>query len=321
MYWSVVTESWCCTDDDSVASRENLSRTCVRGRSFSEGRECRVISEQTLACPSLSLAAALYLGQDRRLGLSTLYFKAVLFSMPLMCDSFTALGWQGSREVFFSNASCSVVRLVGEVSLNFLLCFTPNTIHMLQGSNWWPFGCLAAFHNCPCCCYCSWYWACCVTLQSSTLLILNSTYWLSTLLDIAASDRNSNLYTFLPPCLLLFSIQVYLPCFVSLSLNLGQPVPQRHLFSVPLWFWYWLFFSSTLTATSPMFSAGIKNPCRPHLPCEWISYPGFNEISLLPVPPTALAKKHNEPVCSVADKPHPRETEADRRRNEEEGEK
>lgn len=78
-----------------------------------------------------------------------------------------------------------------------------------------------------------------------------------------------------------FSFRVYLSCIIfaaSFSLNLGAASPLSCLFCASG------TGCSTLTATSPMFSVGIKNPCRPHLPSEWISYPGFKEISLLSVP-------------------------------------
>ena len=60
-----------------TAVLQKLSRPRVGGCSSSEGQECRVISEQTFLARR-SLHAAVYLGQDWRLGLSTLYFKAVL---------------------------------------------------------------------------------------------------------------------------------------------------------------------------------------------------------------------------------------------------
>lgn len=120
----------------------------------------------------------------------------------------------------------------------------------------------------------------CVTFHSFTLLILNSSFFPHQLLFIF-------IFLLLIVCSLLPFRSICLSSIifaVSLSLDLGQSEPGCHLLSISLCFWYWIFVPSTLTAISPVFSPGIKNPCRPLLPCEWISYPGFKEISLLCVP-------------------------------------
>lgn len=110
---------------------------------------------------------------------------------------------------------------------------------------------------------CGWYWTVLFFLPHSTSALNLCTCFLSFL----QSSSSSFLFR-----LISLSSRIFA---ASYSLNVGQSVPRCHLFSVSL---------SVSVPPAPMLSAGIKTPSKPHLPCEWISYTGFKETSLLSAP-------------------------------------
>lgn len=141
---------------------------------------------RTNSCTSLSLSADLYLGQDLRLSMSTLYFKALLFFPPFLLS----VNVRRSQQRRDTNATCTVVPTVSDslkqqaashclALLHFeqiqsvagieLVTFSVGSLFSLNVAQFWPILSL------------------CVALQSTALLLLNSTFFL---LHTAASDSH-----------------------------------------------------------------------------------------------------------------------------------
>lgn len=114
---------------------KNPRRT--RGRSFSEGQECRVISERTLACPPLSLALCLCRSVFRS-GSAPQHVHALLYGSHAFFLDRLLMCWEcsGAERRSYQMPHLQVLRIVSD-SLkqhnSVMLCYTFKHITCVAG--------------------------------------------------------------------------------------------------------------------------------------------------------------------------------------------